>query len=69
MKKDDKSSASAGVSLLDVGDVLFQDSPDAGHPDCICSRCGQPIPEDQCPLRVFMDEGRAGEYRFCESCF
>lgn len=49
-------------------DKLFQDSPDAGWPECICSRCGGRIGEDEMPLRVFVDEGKGGEYRYCEGC-
>jgi len=31
----------------------FEDSPDAGHPDCICSYCGFLIDEDDFPFRLF----------------
>ena len=50
------------------GDKLFQDSPDAGHPACVCSRCGQLIEEHEMPLRAFVDEGRGGEYRYHMRC-
>jgi hypothetical protein len=50
-------------------DVLFQDSPDAGLPECICSRCGQGISEGEMPIRVFVDGGKGGEYRYHGACF
>lgn len=50
------------------GDRLFPDSPDAGEPACICSRCGQQIAECDLPIRVFVDEGRGGEYRYHPPC-
>jgi len=34
----------------------FKDSPDTGHPDCICSYCAEVIEEGAMPLRVFSDE-------------
>jgi len=49
-------------------DQRFKDSPFEGDPDCACSRCGGPIPEDACALRCFVDEGRGGEYRYCDYC-
>lgn len=47
-------------------DLLFANSPDAGHPDCICSRCGEPIGEEVIPIRVFTDDNR--EYRYHPDC-
>ncbi|ODS33558.1 MAG: hypothetical protein SCARUB_01292 [Candidatus Scalindua rubra] len=49
-------------------DILFQDSPDEGLPECICSRCKQQIGEDELAIRLFINEGRDGEYRYCERC-
>jgi hypothetical protein len=46
-------------------DTLFQDSPDAGDQACVCSRCGEPIGEEEGPpVRVFVDQGKGGEYRY-----
>lgn len=50
-------------------DVLFGDSPDAGDPDCLCSRCKLPIGEDDAPaLRAWPEGGANGEYRFHRPC-
>lgn len=57
-------------------DRYFSDSPDMGHPECICSRCSKPIGEDDPPpVRCFtqnekgeVDE-QSKELRFCHSCF
>lgn len=55
-------------------DKVFKDSPDSGHPDCKCSRCGGQIKEDECPIRCWTqnDEGEVDEnsqeYRYCEKC-
>lgn len=52
---------------------FFDDSPDAGHSDCLCSWCGQLIPiQDAPPLRFFEDEdeGKTGrEARFHPDCW
>lgn len=48
-------------------DHIFSDSPDAGNPACICSRCGQKISD--VPVGIILawpDEG--GEYRFHPEC-
>ena len=50
-------------------DALFGDSPDVGMVECICSRCGKKITEDETLLRAFVDEGKKGEYRYCENCY
>ncbi len=57
-------------------DTVFTDSPDAGEPECICSRCLKPIPYQQVPTRCWPEEGELGfqntvggtEYRYCYSC-
>lgn len=53
-------------------DTLFSDSPDAGHPDCKCSRCSELISHKQIPLRCWPtdDDGNVlnYEYRFCNKC-
>lgn len=55
-------------------DKSFKDSPQAGDSNCICSRCGKQITEDQVPIRVYttnekneVDEN-SEEYRFCDAC-
>lgn len=53
---------------LDKDDRLFKISPDPGHPECICSRCGRQITEWEIPIRIFVDEGKGGEYRYCVKC-
>jgi hypothetical protein len=47
--------------------MWFSNSPDAGHPDCLCSWCGKPIPEGTVPLRVF-DRTTEMEARFHNKC-
>lgn len=37
-------------------DRFFNDSPNAGEPNCICSRCQKPIGEEELPLRVAVDQ-------------
>ena len=54
----------AGVSPTDK---LFADSPDAGHPDCLCSRCGLRIYDDEIPIRFFAENDL--EYRFHHECY
>ena len=55
---------------IDIGfDELawFDDSPDTGHPDCICSYCGRVIGEDEVPVRMFK-HAENKEARFCKLC-
>ena len=52
-------------------DQRFYDSPDAGDPDCRCSRCGLAIGEETVPIRCCgqneaIDPGY--EYRFHPRC-
>lgn len=53
-------------------DTLFIDSPDAGHPACLCSRCGNIIGEDEIPMREWPSDVATSlistEYRYCDSC-
>ena len=47
-------------------DTPFSDSPDVGDPDCLCSRCGLVIGEDNGhPIRAWTDER---EWRYHDSC-
>jgi hypothetical protein len=55
-------------------DKLFDDSPDTGHKDCICSRCAAQIQNNEHAMRVWttnnsdrVDEN-SQEYRYCELC-
>jgi len=52
-------------------DQFFTDSPDVGHPACVCSRCGMPITEEDAeravPIRVW-PEDMSGEYRYHPRC-
>jgi hypothetical protein len=49
-------------------DTEFKTSPDAGHPECICSRCGLKISSREMPLRIFTGKKRNTEYRYCREC-
>lgn len=44
----------------------FHDSPDAGDPGCVCSTCGQVIPESDFRIRCWREDGR--EARFHLPC-
>ncbi len=48
-------------------DRRFHESPPTGLPECVCSRCGEPIGEDECPLRCWPVDGRF-EYRYHLRC-
>lgn len=55
-------------------DTAFYNSPDSGMSECTCSRCGNIIQEDECPVRCWttndqdeVDENSM-EYRYCEKC-
>lgn len=62
------------LSALEVlsTDVRFFDSPDAGDPACVCSRCGSPIGEHVVPVRMWPAKSLAKsedyEYRFHPQC-
>lgn len=43
------------IKILDT-DKFFNDSPNAGEPDCICSRCAGQIKEGEKMVRVAVDE-------------
>lgn len=49
-------------------DRPFLESPDVGHPDCLCSRCEKMIGEAEVPIRVWPADRRY-EYRFHQGCF
>lgn len=60
-------------------DKFFYDSPDAGDANCLCSRCGNQIPEKDSPIiRAWpTDPGDHGfdpkadggtEFRYCRKC-
>lgn len=53
-------------------DRAFTDSPDAGWPECLCSRCGEPITEADCEaegpvIRIWPEHG-ACEWRYHPRC-
>lgn len=57
------------LDTLEKVDHLFFDSPDAGHPDCRCSRCGEKIGEDEVPIRAWPQTTEIqSEYRYCTKC-
>lgn len=62
------------LTVLDT-DKLFDTSPDTGHPECVCSRCGGRIMEMEAPIRMATtnDEGKVDkdskEIRLCEFCY
>jgi hypothetical protein len=59
---------------------FFDTSPEYGHPDCLCSICGDPIPDPEdldeaerfIPLRLYREPDKAHpfgqEARFCADC-
>jgi hypothetical protein len=59
-------------------DKLFSESPDAGHPECYCSRCNAHITSAEAPiLRIFCEPETeeekekypgGAEYRYCDNC-
>lgn len=48
-------------------DTRFTTSPFEGDPDCLCSRCGNQIREDEFALRAWPKNDRF-EYRYCDAC-
>jgi hypothetical protein len=48
-------------------DTRFRNSPFEGDPDCICSRCGKQIGEEEFALRAWPENGKS-EYRYCDAC-
>jgi hypothetical protein len=55
-------------------DTCFKYSPDAGTPECICSRCGNRIQAGEMPIRLTTTNKKGKvdknsmEYRYCEEC-
>lgn len=50
------------------GQEQFKNSPDAGHPLCLCSKCGKHIDEDEVPIRCWSEKADI-EYRWHVECF
>lgn len=48
-------------------DRMFKDSPFPGWPECICSRCGNLIMENQVPIRCWPESGKF-EFRYHPEC-
>lgn len=48
----------------------FLDSPDAGNPACLCSVCGEVIPVEMFPIRMYWqrDMDEVLEARFHDAC-
>ena len=46
----------------------FKDSPDAGHPDCLCSWCGKVIPAADAPVIRMFNDDTDEEARFHRRC-
>lgn len=58
------------INLDMSGLKLFSDSPDAGDPDCLCSACGEVIPDNESepgPIRLW--PGGDKEYRLHGQCY
>ena len=59
--------------LVRLGTFLWQDSPNAGDPDCLCSLCLERISADEVPIRMWPFEGMEmnvkGELRFHLLCY
>lgn len=54
---------------LSPDDRVFADSPEAGSPACLCSRCGCRIQREPV-LRMWpTDGGDSFELRYCSSCY
>jgi hypothetical protein len=61
-------------------DTGYLNSPEAGEPSCICSRCMRTITENELPLRLMglrhttdgccysRGDQQAYEYRYCDAC-
>lgn len=45
----------------------FDDSPDSGHPDCLCSLCGKVI--EDFAIRMWNEKDKSKEIRLHVSCF
>lgn len=61
------------IKILET-DQLFNDCPEPGDTECICSRCSEVILQGEMPYRVATTAARAikmsgvKEYRYCEAC-
>jgi len=55
------------LSVARIELAYFNNSPDAGTPDCVCSYCGFVIGENEVPLRILSESGNT-EARLCENC-
>jgi hypothetical protein len=48
-------------------DTRFPTSPDSGHPECLCSRCGDLVQDRITAIRAWPEDG-SYEYRFHPAC-
>ncbi len=56
------------MAQIESGDRPFRDSPDAGSPSCLCSRCGRLIAEEDAPaIRLWDSAGN--EWRYHRPCW
>lgn len=55
------------LSIAKIELAYFDNSPDAGTQDCICSYCGFMIGENEIPWRLFRKSDNT-EARLCENC-
>lgn len=53
---------------VNIDDVAFNESPEAGDHECRCSRCLQKIKESEFPLRYWTESEPVKEFRYCASC-
>ena len=53
--------------LVRDGDTRFPTTPDVGDPDCICSRCGEPIGAGSA-IRIWPDDDPGMEIRYHVAC-
>lgn len=55
-------------------DIFFDDSPETGSRECLCSRCAEQIQEGEMAIRVWTTnkkgkvDKKSKEYRYCEMC-
>lgn len=55
-------------SRIRSSDIKFFNSPSAGHPQCLCSRCGEIIERNEIPVRCW-PPNEVAEYRYHPTCY
>jgi len=66
-KSNDVARMNVALSIAKIELAYFDDSPDTGTQDCICSYCGFMIGENEVPWRLFRKSDNT-EARLCENC-